>query len=65
MMPGSIISGNVTIGDNFYLGTNSSIREKLNICDDVVVGLNSGVIHNIQESGVYVGTPSVKKNDLN
>jgi sugar O-acyltransferase (sialic acid O-acetyltransferase NeuD family) len=65
MMPGSIISGNVTIGDNFYLGTNSSIREKLNICDDVVVGLNSGVIHDIQESGVYVGTPSVKKKDLN
>jgi UDP-3-O-[3-hydroxymyristoyl] glucosamine N-acyltransferase len=60
MMPGSIISGNVTIGDRVYIGTNSSIKEKINICDDVIIGLNSGVIKTINKFGVYGGTP-VKK----
>lgn len=58
--PGVKISGNCTIEDRVYLGTNSSVREKLYICNDVVVGLNSGVVSNIQESGTYVGTPAKK-----
>jgi sugar O-acyltransferase (sialic acid O-acetyltransferase NeuD family) len=57
-MPGSIVSGNVIIGKNFYLGTNSSIREKIKICDDVIVGLNSGVVDNIDKPGTYVGVPA-------
>lgn len=56
-MPGSIVSGNCNIRDCVYLGSNSSVREKIDICSDVVVGLNSGVVKNIIESGVYVGTP--------
>lgn len=60
MMPGSIISGNCKIGDKVYLGTNSSIREKINICSNVTIGLNGGVINDIKEEGIYVGLP-VKK----
>ena len=60
MMPGSIISGNVTVGDNVYIGTNSSIREKINICSNVTIGLNSGVVKNILHPGVYVGSPAKK-----
>ena len=59
-MPGSIVSGNVKIGIRSYLGTNSSIRENITICDDVTIGLNSGVVKDILESGVYGGVP-VKK----
>lgn len=59
-MPGSIVSGNVTIGNYVYLGTNASVKEKIKICDDVTIGLNSGVLKDISESGIYVGTP-VKK----
>jgi sugar O-acyltransferase (sialic acid O-acetyltransferase NeuD family) len=59
-MPGSIVSGNCEIGDSVYLGSNSSVREKSKITDDVIVGLNSGVVKNITESGTYVGIP-VKK----
>jgi acetyltransferase-like isoleucine patch superfamily enzyme len=54
-MPGSIISGNVSIGNRVYLGTNSSIREKLKITNDVTVGLNTGIVKSIIEGGVYVG----------
>lgn len=55
-MPGAIVSGNVNIGDRVYLGTNSSIREKLKISNDVTIGLNSGVVKNINKEGVYINT---------
>lgn len=57
MMPGSIISGNCKLGDRVYIGTNSSVREKINICNDVTIGLNSGAISDIKEHGKYGGTP--------
>ena len=55
-MPGSIVSGNVTIGDCVYLGTNSSIREKIKITDNVTVGLNTGIVKDILTSGKYLGS---------
>jgi len=58
--PGTKISGNCKIGNNVYFGTNSSVREKISICDNVVVGLNAGVVKNITESGIYVGVPAKK-----
>jgi sugar O-acyltransferase (sialic acid O-acetyltransferase NeuD family) len=60
MMPGSIISGNCNIGSKVYLGTNASVKEKTVIVDDVTIGLNSGVVKDINESGIYVGTPTYK-----
>jgi UDP-3-O-[3-hydroxymyristoyl] glucosamine N-acyltransferase len=59
-MPGAIISGDVTIYDCVYMGTNSSIREKLNIHSLSIIGMNSCVIKNINEPGVYGGVPSRK-----
>lgn len=59
-MPGAIISGNVKIYDCVYMGTNSSIREKLSIHSLSIIGMNSCVIKNINQPGVYVGTPSKK-----
>jgi sugar O-acyltransferase (sialic acid O-acetyltransferase NeuD family) len=60
MMPGSVISGNCIIGNRVYFGTNSSVREKITICDDVTIGLNGGVVKTINESGTYVGVPAKK-----
>jgi sugar O-acyltransferase (sialic acid O-acetyltransferase NeuD family) len=59
-MPGAVVSGNVIIGDKVYMGTNSSIRQKIKVCNDVIIGLNAGVIKNIEESGTYIGTPTKK-----
>ena len=59
-MPGSIVSGNVTLGDKVYLGTNSCIREKINIGDNIIIGLNTGVVKDIKQPGVWVGSP-IKK----
>lgn len=59
-MPGSIVSGNVNIGDNVYIGTNSSIREKTNVCSNVTLGMNSCILNDINEPGIYVGSPAKK-----
>lgn len=56
MMPGSIISGNCKLGNQVFIGTNSSIREKITICDNVTIGLNTGVVKDIKEKGTYVGS---------
>jgi len=59
-MPGSIISGNVKMGDRVYMGTNTSIIENKFISSDTIIGANGVVIKNINTSGTYVGVP-VKK----
>lgn len=56
--PGAKISGNCTIGNSVYIGTNASIRQKIKICDDVTIGLNSGVVKNIEKPGIYIGSPA-------
>ena len=59
-MPGAIVSGNVTIYSLVYMGTNSSIREKLSIHSLTKIGMNSAVVKHIERSGVYVGCPAIK-----
>lgn len=60
MMPGSIVSGGCRVHDRVYLGTNSSIKEDTIVCSDVTIGLNAGVVKDINKSGTYVGTPAKK-----
>jgi sugar O-acyltransferase (sialic acid O-acetyltransferase NeuD family) len=59
-MPGAIVSGNVTIYDCVYMGTNSSIREKIHVHSLSTIGMNSCVVKNINETGVYTGIPTKK-----
>mgnify|MGYP000489122219 FL=1 len=59
-MPGAIVSGNVILGESVYMGTNSSIKEKIQVCSNVTIGSNATVIKNIIIGGTYVGVP-VKK----
>ena len=60
MMPNAVVGGNVTIGDNVYLGSCSNIREKINITSDVLIGMNAAVVKDITENGTYVGVPAKK-----
>ena len=59
-MPNSVVGGNVDIGDKVYMGSCSNIREKIKITSDVIIGMNAGVVKNIEESGIYVGVPAKK-----
>jgi len=60
MMPNAVVGGNVSLGDNVYLGSCSNIREKINITSDVLIGMNAAVVKDITESGTYVGVPAKK-----
>ena len=60
MMPNAVVGGNVTLGDNVYLGSCSNVREKINITSDVLIGMNAAVVKDITESGTYVGVPTKK-----
>ena len=59
-MPGAIVSGNVTMGDCVYTGTNSSNKEKMIVCSGVIIGSNAAVVKHITKSGTYVGVPAKK-----
>jgi len=60
MMPCAVIGGNVTLGDNVYLGSCSNVREKINVNSNVLIGMNAAVVKDITESGTYVGVPAKK-----
>jgi sugar O-acyltransferase (sialic acid O-acetyltransferase NeuD family) len=53
-----MIAGNNNISNLCYFGMNSSTRQGISICDNVIIGLNAGVVKNITKSGIYTGTPS-------
>jgi len=58
--PGAKVSGNCKIYDCVYLGTNSSIKEKIIIHSLTTIGSNATVVKNIDEPGTYIGVPTKK-----
>lgn len=49
--------GYIKIGNNVFVGANSTILPNVSITDNVVIGANSVVTKSITEAGVYVGNP--------
>jgi sugar O-acyltransferase (sialic acid O-acetyltransferase NeuD family) len=58
--PGTNVSGICSFGDNVYFGTNAAVKQGVEICNDVVIGMGSVVTKNITESGIYIGNPAKK-----
>jgi sugar O-acyltransferase (sialic acid O-acetyltransferase NeuD family) len=58
--PAVNVSGLCKFGDDVYIGTNASVKQGVNICSDVVIGMGAVVIKNISEPGTYVGSPAKK-----
>ena len=50
--------GEVTIGNNVYVGTNAMILPNVHITDNVIIGAGAVVSKDITEDGVYVGVPA-------
>ena len=61
--PGAIVCGLAVVGDRCYLGAGSVVRDRVRICDDVVVGAGAAVVGDLKEPGTYVGVP-VRKAEL-
>lgn len=55
---GAITNGSVTIGKNCWISSGALIRNGISICDDVVIGLGSVVVKDINKPGIYVGNPA-------
>ena len=50
--------GEITIGNNVYVGTNAIILPNVHITDNVIIGAGAVVSKDITEDGVYVGVPA-------
>lgn len=51
-------SGSVTVGNDCWIAPNASIREKITIGDNVLVGIGSVVVKNIESNLVVAGVPA-------
>ena len=60
--PGVNISGDCNIGNRVYFGTNSCCRQKVTICDDVMIGMGAVVLNDINQPGIYIGCPARRIN---
>lgn len=58
--PGANVSGKVVIGRRCFLGTGVKVIQGLKIEPDTTIGAGAVVIHDIKESGTYVGVPARK-----
>ncbi len=56
----SAICGRAKIGNCCFIGAGAIIKDKVSIVDGVTIGANSTVLNDIDEPGVYVGTPAKK-----
>lgn len=56
--PNSSIAGNCKIQDSVFIGSGSSVREKINIISRSIIGMGSVVVKDIFKSGTYVGVPA-------
>lgn len=58
--PGVHISGDCNFGNCINLGTNSSVKQGLKICDDVTIGMGGVAVKDILTKGTYIGNPLKK-----
>jgi acetyltransferase-like isoleucine patch superfamily enzyme len=58
MATGATVGGSAKIGKDCWLGLDCTIRNNVSICDKVIVGMRTGVVKDITESGIYMGTPA-------
>lgn len=57
---GAHLCGTVRVGNGSWIGAGATVSNNVNICSYATVGAGAVVIHDIEESGTYIGVP-VKK----
>ena len=56
--PGCHIAGGVKIGNEVFLGIATAVIPYVSIVSNTVIGAGATVIENIDNAGVYIGTPA-------
>mgnify|MGYP000604641506 FL=1 len=58
--PNATLCGGVSIDDNSWVGAGSVVRQQIHIGKDVIVGANSVVVKDIENSCIVAGNPTKK-----
>ena len=59
--PGATISGDVEVGDGCMIGAGATIIHSVRIGNDCLIGAGATVVGDIDQAGVYVGTPARRR----
>ena len=57
---GAKVAGSVTIGAKTWVGVGATVSNNITICNDCMIGAGAVVVEDINESGTYVGVPTIK-----
>ena len=60
LAPLSVLSGNINVEEQVFVGSGSAIKEGIAICSNTLIGMGSVVVKNIDQPGTYVGNPAKK-----
>ncbi|MBS9404032.1 NeuD/PglB/VioB family sugar acetyltransferase [Halomonas sp. TRM85114] len=55
---GAILCGGVSVGDNGMIGAGATLVHGVRVCADCVIGAGATVVRDIDQPGIYVGTPA-------
>lgn len=58
LSPGVHLAGEVTVGDESWLGTGVSTKQLVVIAGKVVVGVGAAVVNDLPVPGTYIGVPA-------
>ncbi|ALF28496.1 hypothetical protein RN88_08445 [Streptococcus intermedius] len=63
LSPSVILSGTCKVGKSTWLGTGTLVKNNITIVGNVMCGVGSVVIKNIEKSGIYYGVPVREKRE--
>lgn len=56
--PKSTVGGNSIVGERCFIGINSSMKQGVNLGDDVIVGMGSMVFNDVEANNTVIGNPA-------
>lgn len=59
--PGAVLAGNVSVGENSFIGANSVIKQGVKIGRNATIGAGTVVLHDIPDGEIWVGNPAKRK----
>lgn len=62
---GSHLCGTVTVGDRTWIGAGAIVSNNVSIHSNCMIGAGAVVVHDIQESGTYIGVPARRNKEEN
>jgi sugar O-acyltransferase (sialic acid O-acetyltransferase NeuD family) len=60
---GALVNGGCSIGNNTFIGSGSIVANNITVGDKIVIGAGSLVLNDLEEPGIYAGSPVKKIKD--